>query len=403
MLRAGDRLFRMLGFVCGFVACTTLPPLEPLGCDDDSHCPMAFVCSDKHICIRGTKMDSSPVATNADSPAPATAPSADRPAEQADAAAPPVTEGTGADAQPMPAGSSAAESVATNAGASAPPTAGSAGAAAPMTSAGAAAAPVCVANTTSCEQSTMRTCKADRSGYSSIPCAFGCRPDGSSCNSCRAGEHLCAGECVSNASVNSCGTRCTACPMREGAVPTCINEQCGLVCETDTFECQESTYCVPRRLDFEAGLDGWVTVQSAGSTGQEAPTRSTEVVHGGSYAARSTLDVGGDRHAYQFLGPLCEEGLDLRGVTATFWVYIKPNGSTAGTHDCNVYGFDRGSVSIVDVPRTTIPESRWTRLTGTVSNDASGAKAGVVGIVCSIATNSATWTGAIYIDDITFE
>lgn len=51
---------------------------------------------------------------------------------------------------------------------------------------------------------------------------------GSTCDfSCASGFHRCGSQCLSDASVNSCGTRCSPCPA-SGGTPVCTAGQCGI-------------------------------------------------------------------------------------------------------------------------------------------------------------------------------
>jgi alpha-tubulin suppressor-like RCC1 family protein len=47
---------------------------------------------------------------------------------------------------------------------------------------------------------------------------------------CPDGQHPCAGVCVSSSDVNTCGNRCTPCPVPDGGIATCDGMTCGAIC-----------------------------------------------------------------------------------------------------------------------------------------------------------------------------
>lgn len=69
-------------------------------------------------------------------------------------------------------------------------------------------------------------------------CANACIPEGQSCMGvCPVGTHDCNGLCLSNTSVNSCGSSCAACPSVEGGTPTCSQGACGIQCDPGFKRC----------------------------------------------------------------------------------------------------------------------------------------------------------------------
>ncbi|MBL8679043.1 MAG: DUF4215 domain-containing protein [Myxococcales bacterium] len=85
-------------------------------------------------------------------------------------------------------------------------------------------------------------------------CGFACRgPDGGTAltcsggmcggGTCPAGTHLCVGSCLSNDSVASCGTRCTACLPVLNATPTCTGGMCGFACNPGWVRNATDTGC----------------------------------------------------------------------------------------------------------------------------------------------------------------
>ena len=53
---------------------------------------------------------------------------------------------------------------------------------------------------------------------------------GDSCGSCAASQHRCAGVCVSNGDVATCGANCTACVVPMNGTATCDGTNCGIAC-----------------------------------------------------------------------------------------------------------------------------------------------------------------------------
>jgi hypothetical protein len=49
---------------------------------------------------------------------------------------------------------------------------------------------------------------------------------------CSAGQHLCAGTCVANDDVRTCGTSCEPCPVPSGGIATCDGNQCEVECQS---------------------------------------------------------------------------------------------------------------------------------------------------------------------------
>jgi len=68
---------------------------------------------------------------------------------------------------------------------------------------------------------------------------------------CDASTHKCGNACVSDDSVQSCGTSCTACPVPANGSATCNGTSCGLACNAG-FTLQGST-CLACNLACDAG------------------------------------------------------------------------------------------------------------------------------------------------------
>jgi hypothetical protein len=79
-------------------------------------------------------------------------------------------------------------------------------------------------------------------------CAGACIPTSQQCmNECAPGTHECGGQCLADASINSCGASCTPCPMPANGQATCelvgTARACGFTCATGYKKC--GTQCIP--------------------------------------------------------------------------------------------------------------------------------------------------------------
>jgi hypothetical protein len=94
-----------------------------------------------------------------------------------------------------------------------------------------------------CSGSTHRKCNSSGSGYDTMNCPNGCRTDRPECLTCGNNQHVCDGQCRSDTSVDTCGSRCTRCPQPENATATCVNEQCSFNCNAGFMK--SGSGCVP--------------------------------------------------------------------------------------------------------------------------------------------------------------
>lgn len=67
----------------------------------------------------------------------------------------------------------------------------------------------------------------------------------SSLPACPAGRHRCAGRCVSNDSVDTCGDRCARCPAGTGEAPTCNAGRCEIACAPGNLRCGDACVACP--------------------------------------------------------------------------------------------------------------------------------------------------------------
>ena len=60
---------------------------------------------------------------------------------------------------------------------------------------------------------------------------------------CGSGKHQCGGKCVSNQSVNSCGTSCSPCAVVSNSRASCDGKKCSIRCNAGFKFCRGS--CIP--------------------------------------------------------------------------------------------------------------------------------------------------------------
>lgn len=66
---------------------------------------------------------------------------------------------------------------------------------------------------------------------------------------CGSGRHRCAGACVSNDAIESCGSSCSPCPAPHSGRATCDGEACGIACDISYTACDD--LCIDLRTDHE--------------------------------------------------------------------------------------------------------------------------------------------------------
>jgi len=104
----------------------------------------------------------------------------------------------------------------------------------------------CTAGQTRCDGTLVQTCgdyDADPclEWGTSMSCGSGSQCANGSCTQqCPAGTHLCSGTCVSNFSVDSCGTSCTPCVPPANSTATCNGTSCGFSCDDGYEQCTSS-------------------------------------------------------------------------------------------------------------------------------------------------------------------
>jgi hypothetical protein len=207
---------------------------------------------------------------------------------------------------------------------------------------------------------------------------------------CSTGNHLCSGLCVSNTSVNSCGTSCTACPVPSNGVATCNGTSCGVVCDVGFHSCGggtcaadgDVTKCGPgpscfscaqpnaiaacgsgtcantcrnsayllscpavggkpncSEWQFDSGVtEGWilqpVAATSNASAGALTSSMSTSTTGSGSLAI--PFNNGGDSNKYvEIAVKLCAggNGVNLTGKTVRFSFHMDPPEPTGGGYN----------------------------------------------------------------------
>lgn len=88
---------------------------------------------------------------------------------------------------------------------------------------------------------------------------------------CAAGFHSCGGSCVSDDSVQTCGSRCDPCPEAPNATAGCSAGACTLTCESYARSCGSSCAVCPKGPNVTAvGCDGEVCVATGCAAGYVA-------------------------------------------------------------------------------------------------------------------------------------
>jgi hypothetical protein len=77
--------------------------------------------------------------------------------------------------------------------------------------------------------------------------------DGGCTYTCNAGYHDCSGTCLSDTSVDSCGTLCTPCPEPANAQASCTNGACDFTCNSGYY--RENDVCATCNVDAHCGPD----------------------------------------------------------------------------------------------------------------------------------------------------
>ena len=110
----------------------------------------------------------------------------------------------------------------------------------------------CPTGTHDCSGACVSDTSLDSCGSSCTSCPVGVNAtaatcDGTSCGlTCASGFHLCGGACVSSTSTDSCNMSCTPCTPPTGGNATCDGTSCGGACPTNQKLCAGT--CIPSAM-----------------------------------------------------------------------------------------------------------------------------------------------------------
>ena len=252
-------------------------------------------------------------------------------------------------------------------------------------------------------------CVSDQSvescGSSCAPCAVPANGsatcDGTTCGvSCPSGTHACGASCVSDRDVATCGSRCAPCPTPPNATATCEADGCRVVCSETHLACSGGT-CERKSWNFEsAQIEGW-TLEALNSRASTAPLMvSTERAYQGSHAlVGSMTSTGTESTNLSMMTNVCPASthVDLRGRSFAARVFV--DGPSAVTQiqaaikvwTANGSGFRGGALDLAP--------GVWTPLSATFDGQDDEVRS--IGVYVNIyARPGESWTGKVFVDDV---
>jgi hypothetical protein len=262
-----------------------------------------------------------------------------------------------------------------------------------------------------CTGSMLRKCRGDGSGYDTTGCASGCRSDRPECLVCSGSEHACDGQCRSNTSPDSCGTRCTPCALVTNAMPTCESAACSFSCHPDSIRCNAGKDACERiAWSFEQTVEGWMSNSATDRADNGMVVSSADRAHLGSASLKAILMVDGPRPAFRLAYWPCgrspytrdgPEALNVRNKSIRFWVYIDSANAPTTGHECGAGGYGGPLPFGYNEARTPIPPNTWTMVVSRYPEEPASAST-FLGIDCRF-NPVPNWAGAIYIDQVRIE
>jgi hypothetical protein len=159
--------------------------------------------------------------------------------------------------------------------------------------------------------------------------------DGASCGlDCSGGYHVCGGACASNVDPQHCGTLCTPCPALEHATATCDGTSCGFSCVAGYVLCggECCEHC------STAGCTGFTWCNAATGLCEEGCTTHDQCAYGyfcylADHACARTVDSSCPA-GYTYMG-MCSNGTDfcVHGGLPSGTQYVFEESCPAGTTD----------------------------------------------------------------------
>lgn len=172
---------------------------------------------------------------------------------------------------------------------------------------------------------------------------------------CAADEHVCAGTCAANDSIDSCGDRCTACAAPDHATATCDGTDCGFACDTGFHLCDGA--CIPESASCGVPLpDACAATSECGGAGECIDARC--VCAAGHRACPTSTGAAG-------CCPVAPSSVSVAGIDATDvqlqlgpdgTAYILVNTDVGSYHELRLHtrapggAIERAALSISPVP-----------------------------------------------------
>jgi hypothetical protein len=157
--------------------------------------------------------------------------------------------------------------------------------------------------------------------------------------------------------------------------------------------------CQALSSSFDGDVEGWGGGGGDDSAATSDLAVSSERVHAGRGALRSTVSVTATRYRWRMSTGLClGSGVNIQGRQLQAWLYIASSSSLK--HGCALGGFGAGSEPFGAYGGSTtqnVPPNQWTLITEPASQ-AAASSAGDWGIDCWL-DDSISWSGTIYADD----
>ena len=208
--------------------------------------------------------------------------------------------------------------------------------------------------------------------------------------------------------------------VRQQHVPngqlTCDGTNCGFNCPTSTMRCNAGKdYCEKTLFDFETSIDTWASPSASDRADDGTLTLSTARAHGGTHALSAHVSFSNTQYAFRMnfwpcgRSPFTQggpEGLDLRGKTLTFWVYLAPD--TTGVPSTGSACYASGSSGFTCVGSSCtgsgspVTPGMWSQVSAVFASDTASSSVNLLSIDCRPATSPA-WTGTVYVDDIAIQ
>lgn len=312
-----------------------------------------------------------------------------------------MLDAAAADAAQAPAAGDASSSLpATDAGMETPSDAASQD---PMT----ADTSTCPAGQHTCDDRCVMNDSLQSCGQSCSPCvppANGVSScDGTQCGfTCMGATHACGAACASNDDVATCGTRCTSCPSVANGKAVCTNSACAITCDSNYLNCGGS--CGAKSYGFEDGTLSGALREDHNSRGATTPIMSsTTRKHTGSRALSIGFSTPNtEARNITIRVPICPKGgIDLSKSFVNMYVYVDGPATIAGLLTTalasrNATGVGDPNYEIAITPNT------WLHVRGPVTaNWGPIEEAGLY--MYAYPQGSSSWTGTVYIDDLSIE